>query len=81
MFLAKFLAKLVAKYQEYCDAEGVNSQAGLDKELYIKALEKVLYAAALEDLNEHGRLLSLKEHLISLVGKAENISVKTLGLF
>ena len=44
-------------------------------------MERVLIKAALEDLNEHGRLLVLKDHLLSLVDREERLGIKTLSVF
>jgi hypothetical protein len=38
--------------------------------IYRNALEQSLLKFALEDLNEHGRLLVLKDHLLSLVDRS-----------
>lgn len=81
IFLAKFLAKLCLTYNETCQQKGIDHNVGMDKACYRKALEKTLKKAALEDLNEHGRLLALKDHLLSLVDRSQRVSITTLGLF
>lgn len=37
--------------------------------------------SVLRDLNEFGRLLVLKDHLLSLVDRSERLEINTLGLF
>lgn len=75
------MAKLVQRYNHYCEKEGCDPHYGLNKSVYKKALERTLALSAIEDMTEHGRLLTLKEQLISLVDASEDISVKTLGMF
>ena len=44
-------------------------------------METTLKKSALEDCHEHGRLLVLKDHLLSLLDRSKRVSIKTLGLF
>ena len=68
-------------YTALCMEAGEDSKMGLNRLIYRKAMELSLLNSALEDLNEHGRLLVLKDHLLSLVDRSERLSIKTLGLF
>jgi len=68
LFLSKFLAKLVVRYNELCDnsAEQVDKNGPLDAPCYKQALQDTLLDLSVEDMQEHGRLLTLKEKLIGL---------------
>lgn len=67
IFLAKFLTKLVLKYNELCSSNKYNESGPINKALYKISLEITLRDLSLEDMREHGRLLALKEKLVSLV--------------
>ena len=53
----------------------------MDKATYKIALILTLTDLSTEDMREHGRLLVLKEKLISMVDPETKIDIKTLGLF
>ncbi len=77
IFLAKFLAKLALRYTNL----SLGSKGPINKQLFKKALELNLMDLSIEDLQEHGRLLVLKEKLVSMVDPNDKLDIKTLGLF
>ena len=48
---------------------------------YKKALEETLLNFAYEDMTEHGRLLSIKEIMVSLLDSEDFLDTTFLGLF
>ena len=80
VFLAKFLTKIVVRYNNLCEEAGIDPRDELDRKLYKSALEEQLLDLALEDMENHGRLLALKEQLVSLVDP-DHLDVKSLSLF
>ena len=70
LFLTRFLLHLSSQYNTYCTNTEKDCHHGLNTIIYRNALEKSLLKFALEDLNEHGRLLVLKDHLLSLVDRS-----------
>lgn len=81
IFLAKFLTKLVLKYNELSACNGHDSKRPINKAIYKVSLETILLDLSLEDMREHGRLLALKEKLVGLVDEQDPLSVNTLSLF
>ena len=53
----------------------------MEKGIYKVALVLTLTDLSTEDMREHGRLLVLKEKLISMVDPNSELDIKTLGLF
>ena len=66
IFLCKFIARLIVSYNEKCVAEGIETDAAINNDIYKQALTQVLHACCKEDVSEHGRLLALKDILTSL---------------
>ena len=81
LFLAKFLSKIVFKYNELCASKGHDEKGPINKAIYKVSLEIILLDLSLEDMREHGRLLALKEKLVSIVDEQDPLSINTLSLF
>lgn len=80
MFLAKFICEMVLRYNQNSQKEEeVNVLQ--DRINIKKALEETLLVFAVEDMMEHGRLLSLKESLVTLLDPEDKLSIKSLSLF
>lgn len=81
LFLAKFLCELLLKYNKLWEniTEGVTTLQ--NRINYKKALEETLLNFAVEDMTEHGRLLSIKEMLVSLLDSEDFLDTKYLSLF
>ena len=60
-------AKKWNKKNSRCPDFGEESEGGVDKALFKEALELNLMDLSVEDMKEHGRLLLLKQKLVSLV--------------
>ena len=78
MFLTKFMAKLIARYNTLCVENSLKPEV-LDKPTYKIALEETLIDLSVEDMKENGRLLLLNEKFISLC--SEEMSQKSLAPF
>ena len=81
LFLAKFLAKMVCKYNKLCSDSFYDCHSAINKSVFKLALEQNLLDLSVEDLMEHGRLLLLKEKLVSMIDPVDKLDIKTLGLF
>lgn len=75
MFLAKFLIKLVLRYNKMSDS------ASLNRKVFKKALTETLLSQSVEDMNSFSCLLMLKERLVSLIESQDRLDIKTLALF
>jgi len=53
----------------------------MDPESYKSSLDKVLCDLSVEDMREHGRLLLLKEKLMSFIPKADKKDLNRLAQF
>ena len=65
--MAKFLAKLVIRYDNYCHSNEIDPRNYLDMNFLRMAINEELMEHALEDLNCYGRLETLKESLVNLL--------------
>jgi len=70
LFLAKFTATLIIKYNEEIIEEGLDL-VEIDQASYGKALSSALMELAHEDMAQHGRLLCMKEVLTDLAASGE----------
>lgn len=80
LFLAKFTGKLISQYNQECDSNGINHDT-MDAECYKNSLDKVLCDLSVEDMREHGRLLLLKEKLMSYIPQEEKKNLNRLAQF
>ena len=80
LFLAKFVTTLIHYYNQECKTEKKDSTK-LDYGLYETSLDKALKEFSVEDLNEHGRLLLLKQKLMSYIPDAGKKNLKRLAMF
>ena len=66
IFLCKFIAYLVIRYNKLAGEAGHDILAKPDNRIYKTALTQELNECCYEDYSEHGRLLALKDILASL---------------
>jgi anti-sigma regulatory factor (Ser/Thr protein kinase) len=59
----------------------LTSAGPVQSQIFKKALDQNLTDLSIEDLQEHGRLLLLKERLVSLVDASNKLDIKTLAMF
>ena len=78
LFLAKFTGKLINTYNQECENNGVDNDT-MDPESYKTSLDKVLCDLSVEDMKEHGRLLLLKEKLMSYLPRKEKKNLNRLA--
>ena len=78
LFLAKFTGKLINAYNQECENNGVDNDT-MDPESYKTSLDKVLCDLSVEDMKEHGRLLLLKEKLMSYMPRKEKKNLNRLA--
>lgn len=81
LFLAKFICKLIHKYNELCLENKKSPSDSISASLYRTALNEALIHLSIEDMREHGRLLLLKEKLVGLAGSKEKVDTQLLSLF
>lgn len=80
IFMAKFLARIVNKYESFCQQDNKNPKI-LDRGIFKRALKAVLLLSAAEDMKEHGRLIALKQDLNNLIDPTDKLEIKDLALF
>lgn len=81
LFLAKFICEIFISYKQLCQSNQIDYKGPVKSQIYKQALLNKLTTFCIEDMKEHGRLIALKERLVSLLGPEDKMDTKTLSLF